>query len=74
MAAGRRIGFAILGMFIGLVAGGFLGLIGGLGYTQLAGTSSFEGYSGYVVGFWIFGGMLAGLTAGLLFGIRLGRS
>lgn len=70
MSATRRIGFSLLGMLLGLIAGGLLGLLGGLAYTTLAETSGFEGYSGYVVGFWILGGLMAGLICGLILGFR----
>jgi hypothetical protein len=73
MSVARRVGFSLAGLLSGLVVGGLLGLGGGLAYTTLAGTSSFEGFSGYVVAFWILGGMLFGMIAGLITGIRLGR-
>ncbi len=67
----RAIGFGILGLVIGAVLGGAAGLGGGLAYTELAGTSGFEGYSGYVVGFWLIGGVFFGMLAGLVVGGRL---
>ncbi len=73
MAAGRTIGFALLGTVAGGVAGGVSGLLGGLAYTSIAATSGFEGYSGFVVVYWMLGGILAGLFAGLILGIKLAR-
>jgi hypothetical protein len=72
MAAGKVIGFALLGAIAGAVAGGVAGLGLGLAYTTLAQTSSFEGYSGFVVGFWMLGGIFVGLLAGLVYGGRRG--
>ena len=71
MALGRTIGFVALFMVIGLVAGAFLGLIGGLGYTTIAQTSGFEGKSGFVVAFWLLAGAILGLVAGIFGGLRL---
>ena len=68
MSAGRKIAFGLLGLVAGAVAGGGLGLGGGLAWTELMNTSSFEGYSGYVVAFWMLGGILIGSVAGLIFG------
>jgi hypothetical protein len=68
MSAGRKIAFGLLGLVAGVVAGGALGLGGGLAWTELMNTSSFEGYSGYVVVFWMLGGILIGGAAGLIFG------
>ena len=73
MSAGRTIGFAVLGLLLGAIAGGIVGLLGGLGFTELAGTSGFEGYSGFVVAYWILGGIILGLIAGLIAGLRLSR-
>lgn len=73
MSAGRRVGFGLLGAIAGTALGGGAGLLGGLGYTQLAATSSFEGYSGFVVAYWILGGGLFGLIAGIVAGVRLGK-
>ncbi|MFT3989064.1 hypothetical protein [Aestuariivirga sp.] len=73
MAAGRTIGLAILGTILGIAAGGGLGLLGGLGWTELMSTSSFEGYSGFVVAYWILGGLILGALAGLISGVRLAR-
>lgn len=73
MAIGRSIGFAVLGLLVGGVLGGGGGLLGGLGYTQLAETSGFEGYSGYVVAVWMLGGIVVGMVAGLVFGLSRAR-
>ena len=48
MSAGRRIGFALLGLVLGAATGG---LLGGFAFTGLAETSGFEGYSGFVVAY-----------------------
>lgn len=73
MAAGKTIGFAILGLIAGGVAGGGAGLGLGLLYIEMAGTSSFEGYSGFVVGYWMLAGIVIGLLGGLIGGIVLAR-
>lgn len=52
------------------IAGGLLGLLGGLGWTKLAATSGFEGYSGFVVVYWLAGGILLGLAAGIYAAVR----
>jgi hypothetical protein len=70
MSAGRTIGITLLGLLLGAVAGGVVGLLGGLAYTELAGTSGFEGKSGFVVLYWIFAGMIAGLVAGFMTGLK----
>ena len=70
MTTASRIGFGLLGFILGGVAGGVMGLLLGLGYTTLAATSSFEGYSGYVVGLWILVGVIVGAIAGAIFGAR----
>jgi hypothetical protein len=70
MGAGRTIGFGVLGLVLGAIAGGVLGLLGGLGYTTLAETSGFEGYSGFVVVYWIAGGILLGAVAGAVFAAK----
>ena len=69
MSAARSIGFALLG----LVAGGVIGLLGGLAYTTLAQTSGFEGYSGFVVIYWMLAGIFLGLIAGVIGGLKLAR-
>jgi len=68
MAVGGRIGVAFLGLILGSALGAGIGLLGGLAWTTLAGTSSFEGYSGFVVAFWMLGGLLFGMVAGPLVG------
>jgi hypothetical protein len=73
MATGRTIGFAFLGTLLGGALGAGLGIAGGLLWTSLAGTSGFEGYSGFVVAYWMLAGILVGLFAGLVAGIRLAR-
>lgn len=70
MSVAARIGLALLGLVLGGAAGGGLGLVGGLLYTELAGTSGFEGYAGYVVVVWMLGGILVGLVAGLIVAVR----
>lgn len=72
MPAGRRIGFGFFGAVAGAMLGGGAGLLGGLGYVELAQVTSFEGYSGYVVVLWMLAGILAGLVAGAVFGARRG--
>jgi hypothetical protein len=74
MSAGRTIALALVWAIPGAVAGGVAGLLLGLGYITVAQTSSFEGYSGFVVGGWILFGILAGLVAGAVFGARRGRT
>lgn len=73
MSLGRTIGLAILGLVIGGIAGGGVGLLGGLAYTEVAATSGFEGYSGYVVAGWIFAGIAVGIVGGLILGVRRSR-
>jgi hypothetical protein len=68
MSAGSKIAFGLLGLVAGAVIGGGLGLGGGLAWTELMQTSSFEGYSGYVVVFWILAGILLGGAGGLILG------
>ena len=70
MAAGRTIGIALIGLIVGSIAGGLAGLLCGLVYTQLATISEFEGYSGFVVAYWILAGIMVGIVAGLIFGVR----
>jgi hypothetical protein len=74
MTVAGTIGLALLGLLLGVVAGGGLGLLGGLAYTELADISGFEGYSGFVVAYWILGGIVLGLIAGLIAGLRWSRS
>jgi hypothetical protein len=70
MSTGRTIAFALVGLLLGGVAGGGMGLLGGLAYTELAATSGFEGYSGFVVAGWMLAGIVIGLIAGLVVGIK----
>ena len=70
MSAGRKIGFGLLGLLIGGAVGGAVGLCCGLAYTALAGTSSFEGYSGFVVAYWMLAGIIPGAIAGPILLIR----
>lgn len=70
MSVARSLGLAFLGLLLGGLAGGLIGLLGGLGYTSLAATSSFEGYSGYLVAFWMLVGILIGMIAGAIMGFR----
>lgn len=73
MSTARTFGFALLGAVIGAATGAGLGLLGGLGYTELANVSGFEGYSGFMVGYWILAGLVVGLFTGILAGVRLSR-
>jgi len=73
MSAGRSFGYAAVGLVAGAIAGGGIGLLGGLAYTELAATSGFEGYSGFVVACWMLGGIVIGLIAGLIGGLKLAR-
>ena len=68
MSAGSKIAFGLLGLVAGAVAGGAIGLGGGLAWTELMNTPSFEGYSGFVVFYWILAGVLLGAAAGLILG------
>ena len=70
---GRVIGFTLLGMMLGAVAGGILGLVGGFAWTALAGTSAFEGYAGVVTALWMLGGIVVGFFAGAVKGAKTGR-
>lgn len=73
MGAGRTLGFGLLGAIVGAVLGCALGFGGGLAWITLAGTSDFEGYSGFVVGFWMLAGIILGLVAGATWAIRRSR-
>lgn len=73
MAAGRSIALGLLCALLGAIAGGGLGIGGGLAWTALAETSSFEGYSGFVIAYWMLAGIILGFIAGAIFGARLGR-
>ena len=70
MTAGQKLGLIILGIFLGGAVGCGLGLAGGLAWTTLASTSGFEGYSGFVVAFWMLGGIIAGAIAGPFLALR----
>jgi hypothetical protein len=70
---GKIAGLALLGLVAGTIAGGLLGLGGGLAWTSLADTSGFEGYSGFVVVYWLLAGIILGALAGLIAGARRGR-
>ena len=70
MSLARRLAFAVLGIALGSSGGGVAGLLAGLAYTEIAGTSGFEGYSGFVVAFWILGGVVIGMIAGLVVAYR----
>jgi hypothetical protein len=74
MSLARRLGFAALGITLGALAGGVLGLLSGLAYTEIAATSGFEGYSGFVVAFWMLGGVTIGMIVGLVFAYKLARA
>ena len=74
MSLARRLGFAALGMTLGALAGGVLGLLSGLAYTEIATTSGFEGYSGFVVAFWMLGGVTIGMIVGLVAAYKLARA
>jgi hypothetical protein len=73
MPAGRAIGFALIGVLAGGALGGGAGVLSGLAYTSFAETSNFEGYSGYVVAFWMLAGIFLGVIAGIITGARLAR-
>jgi hypothetical protein len=62
----RRLAFAFLGLTLGASAGGIAGLFAGLAYIEIAATSGFEGYAGFVVAFWMMGGVVFGMIAGLV--------
>ena len=73
MSLARRLGFALLGITLGSAGGGIAGLLGGLAYTEIAGTSGFEGYSGFVVVFWLLGGVVIGMIAGLIVAYKFAK-
>lgn len=73
MSMARTFGFVLFGTLLGAACGGVLGLGGGLAYTELAATSGAEGYSGYVVVYWILAGILLGLVAGGVAGAKWPR-
>jgi hypothetical protein len=66
MTAGRKIAIVMLSP----LAGGLLGLLGGLARAELAATSGFEGYSGFVIVYWLFTGLVLGLIGGLIAAVR----
>ena len=70
MSAGRKIGFAFAGFLLGGAAGAGAGLLGGLAWTEFAGTSWFEGQSGFVIAGWMLFGLFAGIIAGVVFALR----
>lgn len=73
MSLARRLGIAVLGITFGASGGGIAGLLAGLAYIEIAGTSGFEGYSGFVVAFWILGGIVVGMIAGLVVAYKFAR-
>lgn len=72
MSAGAKIGFGILGLIIGGMVGAVAGILGGLAWTMLAGTSGFEGYSGFVTAYWMLAGLILGAIAGAIVLARKG--
>jgi hypothetical protein len=74
MSLARRLAFAVLGIALGASGGGVLGLLAGLAYTEIAATSGFEGYSGFVVAFWMLGGVVIGMIVGLVVAHRYVRT
>ncbi|MEZ5926544.1 MAG: hypothetical protein R3D57_19425 [Hyphomicrobiaceae bacterium] len=73
MSLARHLSFAILGLIVGGALGAGLGLLGGLAYTELMGTTGFEGYSGYVVIAWLVCGLFLGAVVGTIIGAWRGR-
>ncbi len=73
MSTCRIIALGLAGLLLGGIAGGGLGLLGGLAYTELAATSGFEGESGFVVAGWIFAGIIAGVIGGVILGVKRAR-
>jgi hypothetical protein len=73
MSIARRLAFAALGITLGSLGGGIAGLLAGLAYTEIAATSGFEGYSGFVVAFWILGGIAIGMIVGLVVAYKFSR-
>ncbi len=73
MSFARAAGLVFLGLFAGGIVGGLVGLGVGLAYTQLANVSRFEGYSGFVVGYWIVAGIAFGVLAGFAIAMRRAR-
>lgn len=72
--SGQKLARAVVGMLAGTALGAGAGLVGGLAYTTLAGTSNFEGYSGYVVVAWLILGGFLGAIVGTIIGARWGRA
>ena len=72
-SAGKSIPLGLLGIVAGAIAGCGIGLLRGLAWTSLAGTSGFEGYSGFVVAYWMLAGIILGAAAGLILGVALAR-
>jgi hypothetical protein len=70
MSTARKIVFAQLGLQLGGVLGCGLGLLGGLAYTEIVGASGFEGYAGFVVAYWMLGGIILGVIIGQVAGLR----
>jgi hypothetical protein len=73
MGIAGRIVLVLIIAAAGAVAGGLAGLAGGLVYTGLAGTPGFEGYSGFVVAYWMLAGIVLGFGAGAVVAIRQSR-
>lgn len=73
MKLARRLGLAALGLILGSAVGGVVGLLAGLAYVEIANTSGFEGYSGFVVAFWLLGGVTLGMILGLVVAYRFAR-
>ena len=71
MSMARRLGFAALGITLGSSGGGIIGLLAGLGYIEIADTTGFEGYSGFVVVFSMLGGVAIGMILGLVLAYKL---
>ena len=61
----KVVGLALVGFFLGAIAGGVIGVICGLIWTKVFETSDFEGYSGMLV-FETF--MPIGIIAGAVLG------
>ena len=66
MSSAHRFAYAMLGITVGASAGAVVGLLAGLAHIEIAGTSGFEGYSGFVVAFWLLSGVMIGMVAGVL--------
>lgn len=68
----RRFVLVLLLVLIGGGVGCGVGLVSGLTWVEVMGTSCFEGYCGYVVGFHALLGLVAGVVAGGWWGARIG--